>query len=165
MEKKLIYIIIFLLISKISFAEEISGNANIIDGDSIKIGSKKIRLLGIDAPEIKQKCKKIYFSISFIIFQKNYDCGLNSKRALEKKINKKRISCRARSKDRYGRILAICYLEKKDLNMWMVQSGNAIAYKRYSKRYLTQENEAKKKKIGLWSGTFLEPEKWRRKYK
>ena len=57
MEKKLIYIIIFLLISKISFAEEISGNANIIDGDSIKIGSKKIRLFGIDAPEIKQKCK------------------------------------------------------------------------------------------------------------
>ena len=69
MEKKLIYIIIFLLISKISFAEEISGNANIIDGDSIKIGSKKIRLFGIDAPEIKQKCKKIHFSISFIIFQ------------------------------------------------------------------------------------------------
>ena len=165
MEKKLIYIIIFLLISKISFAEEISGNANIIDGDSIKIGSKKIRLFGIDAPEIKQKCKKIYFSISFIIFQKNYDCGLNSKRALKKKINNKRISCRIRSKDRYGRILAIFYLEKKDLNMWMVQSGNAIAYKRYSKRYLTQENEAKKKKIGLWSGTFLEPEKWRRKYK
>ena len=65
MEKKLIYIIIFLLISKISFfAEEISGNANIIDGDSIKIGSKKIRLFGIDAPEIKQNCKKIYFSIS-----------------------------------------------------------------------------------------------------
>ena len=89
MEKKLIYIIIFLLISKISFAEEISGNANIIDGDSIKIGSKKIRLFGIDAPEIKQKCKKMYFSISFITFQKNYDCGLNSKRALEKKINKK----------------------------------------------------------------------------
>ena len=165
MEKKLIYIIIFLLISKISFAEEISGNANIIDGDSIKIGSKKIRLFGIDAPEIKQKCKKIHFSISFIIFQKNYDCGLNSKRALKKKINNKRIFCRIRSKDRYGRILAICYLEKKDLNMWMVQSGNAIAYKRYSKRYLTQENEAKKKKIGLWSGTFLEPEKWRRKYK
>ena len=165
MEKKLIYITIFLLISKISFAEEISGNANIIDGDSIKIGSKKIRLFGIDAPEIKQKCKNMYFSISFITFQKNYDCVLNSKRALEKKINKKRISCKTRSKDRYGRILAICYLEKKDLNMWMVQSGNAIAYKRYSKRYLTQENEAKKKKIGLWSGTFLEPEKWRRKYK
>ena len=88
MEKKLIYIIIFLLISKISFAEEISGNANIIDGDSIKIGSKKIRLFGIDAPEIKQKCKKIYFSISFIIFQKNYDCGLNSK-ALEKRLTKR----------------------------------------------------------------------------
>tara|TARA_Y100001970_G_C14072524_1_gene770249 strand:- start:476 stop:973 length:498 start_codon:yes stop_codon:yes gene_type:complete len=165
MEKKIIYLIVFLFISNISFAENIYGNVKVVDGDSIHIGAKKIRLFGIDAPELKQKCKKAYLSISFLTFQKSYDCGLNSKKALIKKINNKKIFCKTRSKDRYGRDLAICYLEKKDLNMWMVQSGNAIAYKKYSKRYLMNENEAKKKKIGLWSGTFLEPEKWRRKYK
>ena len=47
----------------------------------------------------------------------------------------------------------------------MVQSGNAVAYKKYSKKYIFDEEEAKKLKKGLWSGSFLEPEKWRRKYK
>ena len=38
---------------------KISGFAKVVDGDTIKINSKKIRLYGIDAPEKKQKCKKM----------------------------------------------------------------------------------------------------------
>ena len=51
----IIFIIFFLIPAK---SEMISGNAKIIDGDTIKIDNKKIRLHGIDAPEIKQLCKK-----------------------------------------------------------------------------------------------------------
>ena len=55
--------------------KQISGNAQIIDGDTIKINSKKIRLYGIDAPEFKQTCKKTYLTIIFFTFTKDYPCG------------------------------------------------------------------------------------------
>ena len=66
------------------FSEEFNGKVSVIDGDTIKIENVKIRLFGIDAPEIKQKCKKVYFSIYLINFQKEYDCGQVSKKALSK---------------------------------------------------------------------------------
>ena len=65
--------------------KEISGNAKIIDGDTIKINSKKIRLYGIDAPESKQMCKKIYLTIIFFSFTKDYPCGKLSTEKLKKK--------------------------------------------------------------------------------
>ena len=49
-----------------------------------------------------------------------------------------------------------------DLQAEMVKSGMAVAYLRYSDRYEQQQNYAKKVKAGMWSGTFLEPEVWRR---
>ena len=84
---------------------------------------------------------------------------------LKNKINNKIINCKILSLDRYKRSLAICYINKTDINMWMVKNGYAVAYKKYSKKYYFQEQEAKEKRIGLWSGSFIEPEKWRRKYK
>ena len=65
--------------------KEISGNAQIIDGDTIKINSKKIRLHGIDAPELKQMCKKPYLTIIFFTFTKDYPCGKISTQKLQKK--------------------------------------------------------------------------------
>ncbi len=66
--------------------KEISGNAQIIDGDTIKINSKKIRLYGIDAPEFKQMCKKPYLTIIFFTFTKDYPCGKISTQKLQKKL-------------------------------------------------------------------------------
>ena len=65
--------------------KEISGNAQIIDGDTIKINSEKIRLHGIDAPEFKQMCNKTYLTIIFIKFTKDYPCGKISTEKLKKK--------------------------------------------------------------------------------
>ena len=65
--------------------KEISGNAQIVDGDTIKINSKRIRLYGIDAPEIKQMCKKPYLTIIFLTFTKDYPCGKISTEKLKKK--------------------------------------------------------------------------------
>ena len=142
--------------------EEIFGKANIIDGDTIKIKSKKIRLLGIDAPEKDQKCKKPFASINFLNFQKSYNCGSVSSRSLKKKIGNKPIKCVSKSKDRYKRYLGICFLDNLDLNKWMVKNGYAVAYKKYSKKYELQEQYAKENKLGIWEGSFIEPEKWRR---
>jgi len=59
-----------------SFALIFEGIPKIIDGDSLEINNNKIRLFGIDAPERKQICKKPYLIISFLNFQRNYECGL-----------------------------------------------------------------------------------------
>ena len=163
-KKFLIFIITFFLAPTLN-GTEIYGTPKIIDGDTVHINTKKIRLEGIDAPEIKQQCKKPFLKISAIIgfeFNKNYSCGVIAKKKLIDKINNSKIKCITSSKDRYKRFLATCYLDKINLNKWMVRSGNAVAYKRYSKDYVREEAYAKENKFGMWKGSFIMPEKWRK---
>ena len=161
---KLLFVFVFsLVLSPVVQSQKlITGKAKVIDGDTIHIGNNKIRLHGIDAPEKKQKCKKVFLSISMFSFQKQYDCGVYSTTALKKKIQDKEVKCISKSKDKYNRYIAICYLKKLDINKWMVSNGYAIAYKRYSKKYVVDEEFAKQNKSGLWRGEFMNPEKWRR---
>ena len=163
----ILFSLLFLLstqVSSIASERTIKGFAKVIDGDSIRINGINIRLFGIDAPELKQSCEEDY----------SKHCGKESKRILEEAIDGQRITCSYQEKDRYGRILGICYHGEYfhddpglEINGMMVFSGHAIAYKRYSKRYLSLENNAKKAKAGFWRyGLFKEtPEQWRRKNK
>ena len=147
-------IIILFIINLSAVAGEISGVPRITDGDTIKILNKRIRFHGIDSPEKKQICIKN---------SKKYRCGQEATNALKKKINGKRVTCKVQDKlDRYKRYIGTCFLENIDLNKWMVRNGYAVAYKRYSEDYIEDENYAKKNKIGLWSGSFTNPEKWRK---
>lgn len=143
--------------------KEISGNAQIIDGDTIKINSKKIRLYGIDAPEFKQKCKKPYLTIIFFTFTKDYPCGKISTQKLQKKINNKVITCKILDIDRYKRLIGECYKRNLNLNSWLVSNGYAVAYRKYSKKYISNEINAKNEKKGLWQGKFEMPWDFRRK--
>ena len=140
----------------------IAGIAKVIDGDTIKIEKNKIRLFGIDAPEKKQKCQKHCLLIFFINFNKNYQCGVISTNKLKSKINNKFIICKSNNKDRYNRFIAECYKNKTNINRWMVSNGYAVAYRKYSKKFVSQENLAKKDKLGLWAGTFEMPWEWRK---
>ena len=158
------FFIIFIWFQSLN-SEEIYGIPKIIDGDTVNIKSKKIRLEGIDAPEIRQQCQKTYLQISAIVgfnFKMNYSCGIISKKKLTDKINNSQINCIASGRDRYKRYLATCYKDKINLNKWMVRNGLAVAYKRYSKDYLGDEIFAKENKLGLWKGSFIRPEKWRK---
>ena len=159
---KNIIIILTLFFFQTIQASEIIGFPKIVDGDSIHIKSYKIRLEGIDAPEMKQKCKKPYLQMMFFTFQKEYNCGQVSKKKLLKKIGNKPVKCILLGKDRYKRYLAKCFKGTINLNRWMVRNGYAIAYRKYSKLYAPDENFAKEEKLGLWSGTFIKPEKWRK---
>jgi len=141
----------------------ISGIAKVIDGDTIRIKNNKIRLFGIDAPERLQQCEKPWLSIYFFTFNKNYQCGKISTNKLKSKINNKFITCKSNNKDRYNRFIAECYKDKKNINKWMVLNGYAVAYTKYSKKFVSQENFAKKDKLGLWAGTFEMPWEWRKK--
>jgi|TARA_B110000444_G_scaffold152610_1_gene142782 endonuclease YncB( thermonuclease family) len=139
---------------KIFLQNKINGIPSVTDGDTIKILNKRIRFYGIDAPEIKQVCIKN---------SKEYNCGKVASRALKKKINGKPVTCKVQDElDRYKRYIGVCYLKDIDLNKWMVRNGHAVSYKRYSRDYIKDENYAKKNKIGLWSGNFINPEKWRK---
>ncbi len=158
-------IIIFLVMLSNSISEEISGIPKVVDGDTIYINNYKFRLEGIDAPEMRQRCKKESFKISFLIgftFYKDYSCGRVSKEKLITKIKTSEIKCISSSKDRYKRYIATCFKGKTNLNQWMVRNGFAIAYRRYSKKYVPDELFAKENKLGLWQGKFMEPEKWRK---
>ena len=146
-------------------AQEIIGIPKIVDGDTVNINNYKIRLEGIDAPEMKQKCKKEKLKISSIIgftFYEDYYCGKLSKENLEAKVKGSNIKCISFTKDRYKRYLAKCFKGEINLNRWMVRNGHAVAYRRYSKEYIPDEDFAKENKLGLWQGKFLKPEKWRK---
>ena len=147
-------IIILFIINLSAVAGEISGVPRIIDGDTIKISNKRIRFYGIDTPEKKQICIKN---------SKEYRCGQIATNALIKKINGERVMCKVQDKlDRYKRYIGVCFFGDLNLNKWMVRNGYAVAYRKYSKDYIEDENYAKKNKIGLWSGNFIHPEKWRK---
>ena len=167
-------LIILIIISSIFFIvtyndvrseniNKISGFAKVVDGDTIKINSKKIRLYGIDAPEKKQKCKKTYLTISFMSFTKDYMCGEVSTQKLIKKINKQKLNCNILDVDRYKRLIGECFIRDINLNSWMVSNGYAAAYRKYSKKYVSDEINAKNNKLGIWQGKFEMPWDYRRK--
>ena len=162
--RKIIFVLI-LISNNTLHAQEIVGLPRIVDGDTIHIGEYKFRLEGIDAPEMRQQCKKEFLKISSIIgfsFYKDYTCGKVSRKKLITKINKSEIKCISTTKDRYKRYIATCFKGKTNLNQWMVRNGFAIAYRKYSKKYVSDEEFAKENKLGIWQGKFIEPEKWRK---
>ena len=130
------------------------GQVQVTDGDTIHNGKLKIRLHGIDAPENKQRCKNVNNEL--------YPCGLQSSAFLKKIINKNDVYCKGGNKDRYGRLIAICYANEINLNSTMVKEGWAIAYRYYSDDYINEEESAKKNNKGIWKGAFLEPYIWRK---
>jgi len=167
-------LIILIIISSIFFIltyndvrseniNKISGFAKVVDGDTIMLGNKKIRLYGIDAPEKKQKCKKTYLTISFMSFTKDYMCGEVSTQKLIKKINKQKLNCNILDVDRYKRLIGECFKRNINLNSWMVSNGYAVAYRKYSKKYVSDEINAKNNKLGIWQGKFEMPWDYRRK--
>ena len=125
----------------------------IVDGDTIHINKIKYRLHGIDAPEIKQLCKKK---------EKNYKCGVKSKEFLVSLIGSKSVKCNHKDKDRYKRIVAECFAGETNLNKELVRNGWALAYRDYSKDYVIDEEYAQENNLGMWKGTFIHPKKWRK---
>lgn len=142
--------------SHLVFDKEFSGKAKVLDGDSIKIGNKEVRLFGLDAPEYKQKCLDKD--------NQEYNCGINSRDFLQKLIAGKKVRCTYASKDKYDRFLGICYLEKLSINAEIIKNGMAVIYNftESSAEMNALENEAKTAKIGIWQGSFELPKDYRK---
>ncbi len=129
-----------------------SSNVRVVDGDSLFLGKKEIRLSGIDAPEYYQPC--------FDKFGKEYACGRKAADALEILVGKK-VCCKTVTMDKYKRYVAVCESAGVDINEKMAENGWAVAYKRYTHKYEEAENLAKKEGRGVWQGKFMKPELYR----
>lgn len=143
------YLLLFLLLVAVNDAQ---ARIKVIDGDSLVIGEREIRLSGIDAPEYHQRC-----------FDKDggeYECGQESLKALQQLIHKD-LHCKMLVRDKYKREVAVCESNGININKKMVEIGWAVAYKRYTDAYDKAEQEARKEQRGIWQGRFMKPELYR----
>ena len=154
MAYRLILILVVVHLASPTHAET-TGPARVIDGDTIEIAGERIRLHGIDAPEMKQTCRTSK--------GKDQLCGELAKQALERLVRGQQVTCKGDQKDRYGRLIAVCYVGPFNINEQMVADGWAMAYRRYSMDYVDDEKAAKVARKGIWRGEFVPPWEWRKK--
>jgi endonuclease YncB( thermonuclease family) len=129
-------------------------SVTVIDGDSLRRGSQRIRLYGIDAPELAQKCRDRAGN--------SYACGEAARRVLRDLIGAREIGCDVIETDKYRRDLARCRVETVELNREMLRLGWAVAYGRDNIDYMLAEATARSAGRGLWQGEFDLPERFRR---
>ena len=144
MKKFLGILVLSLLVCNISFAD----NLKIIDGDTIILNGEKIRFSGIDTPELKQTCLK---------GDQKVNCGMSAKMLLVEKIGNVLPECISEGKDAYKRTLAECFVNGESLSKFLVRSGYAFAYRKYSTKFIKDEEFAKGNKLGMWAMTFQYP--------
>lgn len=129
---------------------------SVYDGDTFRIfeGEKvyKIRVWGIDAPELKQTCQKETETVA---------CGKETKAALQKILEQGIVTCEYQATHR-DRLVAICFVNGQDISANLIRQGLAIEDKGITKgKYSSYENDAKNKKLGLWGMSFDKPAHWR----
>ena len=125
-----------------------ASHVTVVDGDTIKLGAVKIRFSGIDAPEINQTC---------VASEGKVACGKISKDILIAKVTNNKISCTDEGKDFYGRVLGECFVNGESLSSYLVREGFAFAYRKYSNKYIQDEEYAKFNNLGMWSMEFEYP--------
>jgi len=144
MKKLLGILVLGLLWCNVSFADSL----RVVDGDTIVLNGQKIRFSGIDTPELKQTCmngdEKVF-------------CGKTAKMLLIKKIDNETPECISEGKDAYKRTLAECFVNGESLSSYLVRSGYAFAYRKYSTKFIKDEEFAKANKLGMWAMMFQYP--------
>ena len=144
MKELSLYVFLVLIFCNTSFADSL----RVVDGDTIVLNGEKIRFSGIDSPELKQTCmngdEKVF-------------CGKSAKMLLVIKIGNQTLECISEGKDVYKRTLAECFINGESLSAFLVKSGYAFAYRKYSDKFIKDEEFAKKNKLGMWAMKFQYP--------
>jgi endonuclease YncB( thermonuclease family) len=135
----------------------LTGRARAVDGDSLDIAGERVRMLGIDAPELHQTCTDAAGD--------DYPCGREAARALAAIVAGRTVTCTPLDHDRYDRDVVRCAADGRDLGEAMVRAGHAVELPRFSGgAYTAAEREARNARRGLWAGRFEEPATWRRRH-
>lgn len=130
--------------------EQVTGQAWAVDGDSLVVGGRGMRIRGIDAPELRQTCT---------IGGHEEPCGRQAAQALRRWLARGAVTCVGGENDRYGRLLVVCRVNGTDIGADLVRNGLAVDYGDYP----AEESEARAAHRGIWAGTFERPEAWRRR--
>jgi endonuclease YncB( thermonuclease family) len=135
---------------------EIAGPPRIIDGRTLEVAGQRIRLFGIDAPDLDQLCRH---------GGRDYHCGQVARAALWDLVSGLDVGCAPETEapGPDGTIAATCSAGDVSLNEAMVRSGWALADRAASDRYVAIEADAKSARRGLWKGPFEPPSAWRRR--
>ena len=144
--------------SSLEFDKSFSGVTQVIDGDSIKVGDKEVRLFGLDAPEYKQIC--------FDEKDQEYACGQVSRNFVVNLIEGKEVICYYAQKDKYDRYLGKCEIAKVSINQEIVKNGMAIIYSYSASDEAMDdlESKARNSKVGIWRGKFQNPKDYRKEH-
>jgi endonuclease YncB( thermonuclease family) len=128
----------------------ITGTGYAIDGDTLVIRKRHIRLFGIDAFERDQACGR-------------FRCGIEARKVLRELIKGRTLMCEKQAIDTYGRTVAVCRTSAgQDIGGEMVRRGLAVAYRSFSARYLDEEAYARSHRLGAWAYGFKSPLQYRR---
>lgn len=131
---------------------EIAGIAEVTDGDTLRIGTTRIRLHAVDAPETGPTCG---------VGGAAWPCGRAAANRLAALVAHRQVRCRERDRDRYGRLVSICRVDGVDLGAALVSEGLARAYLRYGTDYAGAEATARAAGLGLWQGASEAPWEYR----
>ena len=143
-------VLLLLVMSSVALSGELSGQASVIDGDTLEIRGQRIRFWGIDTPESKQLCRAEDGRL--------YRCGAKAANELDAFIAGRPVSCAPLFQDQYGRTVASCSVNGIDLGEWLVRSGLALDWPQYSKgRYAVVQREADRAGRGVWAGSYVAP--------
>jgi endonuclease YncB( thermonuclease family) len=141
---------ILLAFCRIALSDDLTGQASVVDGDTLEIHGTRIRLWGIDAPETGQLCRGED--------SLHYQCGAKSANDLDAFIARRPVACIPISLDRYRRTVATCSVDGADLGEWLVRNGLALDWPEYShQRYDVIQRDAEHAGRGIWSGSYVEP--------
>lgn len=127
----------------------IGGTARASDGDSLRLGDSRVRLVGLDAPELAQTCRDAA--------GRDWPCGRSARDRLAQLLSTGAADCRPEGKDQYDRLLARCFVSGRDVGEVLVAEGLAVAYG----DYWVQEASARSQALGIWEGGFEAPRAWR----
>lgn len=118
--------------------ETVAGTASVVDGDTIEIHGRRIRLSGFDTPERGARCGAVN------VYQK-------AAFALSDFIGERTVTCAVTDTDRYGRLVATCSVVGTDLGDYIVREGWGRDWPQYSHgKYADEEATARSVKAGLW---------------
>jgi endonuclease YncB( thermonuclease family) len=135
--------------------EVVAGAAAVIDGDTFKIGETVVRLFDVDAPELAQSCAGGPARLR--------PCGAYVADALAERLAGREVRCAVLKLDQYDRRVARCEVNGEGLSEWLVAHGLAMVFRRYSDRFIEEEDAARAAGIGLWQTDFEPPWEYRAK--
>ena len=142
--------LVILLMSSGACANDLVGQAGVVDDDTLEVHGTRIRLWGVDAPESGQLCRDADSDL--------YQCGAKAANDLDTFIARRPVNCTPVAADQYGRTVATCSVAGADIGEWLVHNGLALDWPQYSKgKYGSAQREADRSGRGMWAGSYVEP--------